>query len=243
MSVISTAKGRPRLLARALASAVAEEGAAFEIVVVDDGAGDGLAQAEALADPRVRAVSSGMRGQVPARVLGVATARGDRIAFLDDDDWWAGPDHLARLSAAMTATPALAYASGSVVVEDADMQPIDELPFISAATVETLARDNTLIVSGLLYHRRLHDDLGTFDVGSPYYWDWDWYLRVARAGVPLLNSGGSAVRISARHGSVSSDANIAARRADLDRLQAKHGLEPIPLRNHESIARDRRQGS
>ncbi len=240
ISVIIPTKDRPRLLVRALASALAQEGAEFEIVVVDDGAGGGLASAAALGDPRVRAVSSGMQGQVPARVLGVATARGDRIAFLDDDDWWAEPDHLARLAAAMTVTPALAYASGSVVVEDADMRPVEEMPFVAAATVETLARDNTLIVSGLLYDRRLHDELGPFDASFPYYWDWDWYLRVARAGVPLLNSGGSAARVSARHGSVSSDANIAARRADLDRLEAKHGLQPIPLRNHESIARDRR---
>jgi len=136
--------------------------------------------------------------------------------------------------------PALCYASGSVVVEDDTLNAIEEMPFVSFATAETLAKDNTLIVSALLFDRRVIDAHGPFDVSFPYYWDWDWYLRLARAGVPLIASNGAAVRVSARFGSVSSEANIAARRADLDRLSAKHGLGPIPLRNHESIARDRR---
>jgi GT2 family glycosyltransferase len=139
----------------------------------------------------------------------------------------------------MPETPALCFASGSVIVEDDDLNAIEVLPFVSHATPETLDHDNTLIVSALLFDRQLIDRYGEFDDAFPYYWDWDWYLRLARAGVPLIASGGSAVRVSARLGSVSSESNIAARRADLDRLERKHGLGHIPLRNHESIARDR----
>jgi GT2 family glycosyltransferase len=139
----------------------------------------------------------------------------------------------------MPPEPALAYASGTVVVEDDDLNSIEAMPFIAAASAATLERDNTLIVSGLLFDRALIELHGEFDDSFPYYWDWDWYLRLARAGVPLVASDGTAVRVSARFGSVSSEANIGARRADLDRLQSKHGLGHIPLRNHESIARDR----
>ena len=242
ITVIVPTKDRPRLLRRALSSALAQTGVSAEILVVDDGTGLGLALVAELADPRIRAISSGQAGQVPARRLGVAEARGAWIAFLDDDDWWAETDHLARLAAAHPGGPALIYASGAVVVETDDQTVIEEMPFLSAATAETLARDNTLIVSAILFDRSLVETLGPFDDSFPYYWDWDWYLRIARAGLPILASGGAAARISARYGSVSSEANMAARRADLDRLSAKHGLGPIPLRNHESIARDRQQG-
>jgi glycosyltransferase involved in cell wall biosynthesis len=239
ITVVIPTVNRPQLLGRALSSALAQTGVDFEILVVDDGDGSGIASAKALGLPIVRAASSDRQGQVPARRIGVREARGELIAFLDDDDWWAAPDHLARLVAVMPDEPALCYASGSVVVETDALQAIEEMPFVSAATAETLARDNTLIVSALLFDRRLIAAHGEFDVSFPYYWDWDWYLRLARAGVPLIASDGSAVRVSARFGSVSSEANIAARRADLDRLSAKHSLGHIPLRNHESIARDR----
>jgi len=80
--------------------------------------------------------------------------------------------------------------------------------------------------------------LGAFDEGLPYYWDWDWYLRLFAAGVPVVRAQSDAVRISARQETVSAPANEAARQANLDRLCQKHGLTGIVLRNHESIARD-----
>ncbi|MDR3376849.1 MAG: glycosyltransferase family 2 protein [Ancalomicrobiaceae bacterium] len=243
VSVVIPTRGRPVLLRRAIASARAQAGVAFEIVVVDDGDGEGLDVVAGLAVPGIRAVSSDRQGQVAARRLGVTMAVGSLIAFLDDDDWWADADHLGGLLAAHGPEPALSFASGLVVVEDEDLRPVETMPFVAAATIDTLARDNTLIVSAILYDRALHATLGEFDLDLPHYWDWDWYLRVARAGVPLRASAGSAARVSARQGSVSSDANIAARRADLDRLAAKHGLGHIPLRNHESIARDRLAGA
>lgn len=242
ITVVIPTVDRPMLLERALRSAMAQTGVRFEILVVDDGGGAGLEMAQSLQRADVRGASSSRQGQVPARIIGVHDARGSRVAFLDDDDWWASTDHLARLAAVMPSEPALAYASGAVVVEDDALNAIETMPFQSHADAETLARDNTLIVSALLFDKSLIDAHGEFDVSFPYYWDWDWYLTLARAGVPLISSGGDAVRVSARFGSVSSEANIAARRADLDRLSAKHGLGYIPLRNHESIARDRQEG-
>lgn len=242
ITVVIPTVDRPQLLKRAIDTALAQQGVRFEILVVDDGGGAGLELARGYGRQEVRGVSSERQGQVPARRIGVAEARGSRIAFLDDDDWWEAGDHLARLAAVMPEEPALAYASGAVVVEDDALNAIDTMPFRAYADAETLARDNTLIVSALLFDKHLIDRHGPFDASFPYYWDWDWYLRLARAGVPLVASDGDAVRVSARFGSVSSEANIAARRADLDRLSAKHGLGHIPLRNHESIARDRREG-
>lgn len=242
ITIVIPTVDRPVLLRRAIDSALSQLGVRFEVLVVDDGGGAGLALARSYDRADVRGISSERQGQVPARRLGVQAAKGDRIAFLDDDDWWEAPDHLARLAAVMPDAPALAYASGAVVVEDDALNAIEVMPFRAYADAETLARDNTLIVSALLFDKHLIDLRGAFDASFPYYWDWDWYLRLARAGVPLVASTGDAVRVSARFGSVSSEANIAARRADLDRLSEKHGLGHIPLRNHESIARDRQEG-
>ena len=239
VSVVVPTKDRPRLLARALRSALAQEGVAYEILVVDDGDGAGIGVAQGFGDRRIVAFSSGRAGQVGARNLGFARARGARLAFLDDDDLWDAPDHLARLDRALDA-PGLSFSDGAIVREDADGRAIETMPFAAAADAASLRRDNTLLVSGVMFDSDWRARLGPFDPALPYYWDWDWYLRLAAAGAAFRRSGGAAARIAASATSVSAAANEGARARDLARLCAKHGLEGIALRNHESIAEDMR---
>jgi glycosyltransferase involved in cell wall biosynthesis len=236
LSIIIPTRDRPRLLLRALGSVALQSERDHEILVVDDGDGSGAAAAEAF-DPDVRTLVTGGAGQVPARNLGVSLARGERIAFLDDDDWWAEPGHLAAM---LTSGPrhALLYASGRIVTEGGREDAGAELPFIAHADPQAIRRDNRLLIPGVIYPRALHGNLGPFDESLPFYWDWDWYLRLFAAGVDFVGPLSEAVRISARDDSVSASANAAARRANLDRLAAKHGLGQLSVRNHESIARD-----
>lgn len=245
ISVVIPTWNRPGLLARALASALAQEFAAVEIIVVDDGDGTGAALVSGLeggmGGRKVRALATTAatgRGQVAARDVGVAAAEGRWIAFLDDDDWWADTAYLSRVAQALAAGDGLAFASGRVVVEDAAGRAAEELPFASAATVASLRQDNTLLVSGVAFPRAAVAALGPFDRALPHYWDWDWYLRLLGSGLPLRPVLSDAVRISARAGTVSDDANASARAAELQQLRAKHGLPPLALRNHLSIARD-----
>ena len=76
-------------------SALAQRDVDVEVVVVDDGSDeDGRRALEALTDSRVRVVRHATReGQSRARNTGIEAARGEWIAFLDDDDLWS-PDKL-----------------------------------------------------------------------------------------------------------------------------------------------------
>jgi glycosyltransferase involved in cell wall biosynthesis len=235
ISVVIPTRGRPTLLRRALLSAAAQTGPAAEIIVVDDGEGEGAAEAARLRLARLRTISSGGAGQVAARNRGVAAARGRAIAFLDDDDWWEAADHLARLAAALR-PGGLAYASGRIVREDGAMHVQEALPF--RAHADRLRQDNTLLVSGIAFDRGLAARIGPFDAGLPCYWDWDFYLRILAQGGAFTDGGGEGVRISVRPGTVSSEDQVAARKADLDRLCAKHGLTGITLKNHDVIAEE-----
>lgn len=235
LSIIIPTKDHPDLLQRALASAQAQSYRDFELIVVDDGDGSGAGLAEALGLDHLQVLLTGGSGHVPARNLGVAAARGRRIAFLEDHDWWDSPDHLAGMLAG--ADKGLVYASGRIVAESERADAGSELAFPAHADAEAIRHDNRLLVSGVIYPRSLHQNLGSFDDKLPYYWDWDWYLRLFAAGVPFTGPLGDAVRIPARDGRTVAT-NLAARQANLARLAAKHGLGQLVLRNLDSIARE-----
>ncbi|MDV6373618.1 glycosyltransferase [Deinococcus arenicola] len=98
ISVIIPTYNRPGLLvARGLASVLAQRYPNLEVLVVMDGPDPATAAALAeIDDPRLRPLTlPENRGPSDARNYGVQHARGEWVAFLDDDDIWR-PDKLAR---------------------------------------------------------------------------------------------------------------------------------------------------
>lgn len=229
-SVIVPTRGRHRFLREALRSVLAQSHAAHEIIVADDGTG--AQEAVAGLHSSIVVLDNGERGPVAARNLGVAHATGDCIAFLDDDDWFTDPHYFAKAALAFDRGAVFVYTDGIMVFEDG--RP--SLPFAFRADAGTLTRDNTILISGVIYRRGLHASLGNFDAALPYYWDWDWYLRVARAGHELTHLQMPAVAIRVHRQNMSGESLEAARRANLDAFAAKHKLAAIPLKNHLDIA-------
>jgi glycosyltransferase involved in cell wall biosynthesis len=86
-SVVISTYNRSRLVLRAVASVLAQEGVDLEVVVVDDGSSDDtLAVLGQLDDPRLRVVERPNGGFSAARNSGIAAATRDWVTFLDDDD-------------------------------------------------------------------------------------------------------------------------------------------------------------
>src|SRR5271168_3928998 len=92
LSVIMPTHDRAREVVRAAASVLSQDVAALELVIVDDSSsGDSVEALDRLAsqDPRVRIVrTTGSVGPCVARNLGLEVARGELVAFCDDDDAW-----------------------------------------------------------------------------------------------------------------------------------------------------------
>ncbi len=92
LSVIIPTHDRADRVLDAAASVLAQEGAALEVIIVDDGSTDSTPEAlDALAgrDRRVRVLRNPEPlGPCEARNHGVAVASGDFIATCDDDDAW-----------------------------------------------------------------------------------------------------------------------------------------------------------
>ncbi len=90
VSVIIPTFHRPRLLLRAVASVLNQTLREIEAIVVLDGVNPETAQAlDSIVDLRLRTIVLPQPvGCAGARNAGVSQARGDWVAFLDDDDEW-----------------------------------------------------------------------------------------------------------------------------------------------------------
>ena len=108
ISIVLATYNRAAHLRRAIASVLAQDGARFELIVVDDASTDGTRDYLAtLADPRVRVVLAERNlGPSGARNLGLNAASAEIVAFLDSDDAYR-PGRLAVPLEAFAADPDL----------------------------------------------------------------------------------------------------------------------------------------
>ncbi|MEJ7813467.1 MAG: glycosyltransferase [Gemmatimonadaceae bacterium] len=189
VTVVIPTHNRSALLARTLASALAQRGVELRAIVVDDGSTDDTPRVvERLADPRVTLIRNARSlGVSAARNLGAAAATSEWVAFLDDDDLWA-PEKLAKqLGAAerdgrrwaccgtVTVTPDLRIVAGGAPHAAADI--VAQLPvrnMIPAGASNVIARRDALA------------DAGPFDTGLRHMGDWDLWIRLSRLGPPAV---------------------------------------------------------
>jgi glycosyltransferase involved in cell wall biosynthesis len=223
ISCIIPTRNRPEFVVEAAQSVLAQTHRHLELIIVNDGE----TAVPRFDDVRVRMIDSGQRGAVPARNLGVQVARGEAIAWLDDDDVWTDASFLTSCLNQMQAGADFVFGDGALVFPDDNRKP-----FALNADADTLTRDNTILISAVCYRKDLHQTLGQFDEALPYYWDWDWYLRVVRAGHGLARLAMPVVDIRIHAQNMSGQSNSDARATNLRRLCDKHSLPEIPLKSH-----------
>jgi glycosyltransferase involved in cell wall biosynthesis len=227
-SVIIPTRNREHFLREAVDSVLSQSMDNLELLVVNDGE----RLVSVFDDPRVRIIDNAKRGHVPARNAGRNVARGGHIAFLDDDDVWIERNHLSRALHLLSTGADFTFADGVMQFPD----NIQARSFAQDATAQSLEQDNTILVSAICYRHRLHDALGAFDENLPYYWDWDWYLRVARSGARLAHDPNASVSIRIHEANMSGGSNSEERAKNLDALAKKHAIGPLILKNHIEFA-------
>jgi glycosyltransferase involved in cell wall biosynthesis len=190
VSVVVPTHDRPHLLRQTLCSIIRQCDVDLEIIVVDDGSPPGQVErvVDSLADDRVWVLrNDAPHGVSGARNRGVAAARGEWVAFCDDDDLWA-PDKLrSQLDATDDVSPGWVY-TGAVNVNEAGQVMGGKLPLPPAQVVALLPQRNVVPGGGsaVLVHRTMLDRAGAgpFDRRLYNTEDWDLWVRLSRLETP-----------------------------------------------------------
>jgi glycosyltransferase involved in cell wall biosynthesis len=185
VTVVIPTQGRWRLLRRTLAGALCQRGVELEVVIVDDASSDETAERLVdLDDRRIRSIRHDVRRHVAvARNAGIAAARGEWIAFLDDDDLWAPNKLRTQLSAAAAHKAIFAWCAGLVV--DSRCSILETWPARDPDEIlALLLRGNWMPAgaSNVVARAGLVRDLGGFDEKLRHFADWDLWIRLAAAG-------------------------------------------------------------
>ncbi|MGA7523680.1 MAG: glycosyltransferase [Acidobacteriaceae bacterium] len=189
VSAVIPTRGRPAFLLGAVRSALRQTWPKIEVIVVIDGPDPATeAQLELLHDARVRTLMlERPYGGSDARNAGVRAARGEWIAFLDDDDEWL-PEKIERQMRAVTSMPDwFPVISCRVIAQSPSVSRV--LPLRTYQAAQPVAdylfcreglRDpgGLLQTSTLLASRELLLAV-PFQSGLPMHQDWDWTIRVA----------------------------------------------------------------
>ena len=186
VSVVVPSYNRAALLKRTLRAILAQQFTDLEVLVVDDGSTDDTGTIAAAADPRVMVIRNQQpAGVSTARNRGIAAARGEWIAFCDDDDLWSPHKLIRQLKAAEQAGADWAYA-GDVNVDEHLRVLSGGPPPDPEAVVALMPRWNPLASGGsnVLVRSRLLAAVGGFDPGLRRTEDWDLWIRIARTGPP-----------------------------------------------------------
>jgi glycosyltransferase involved in cell wall biosynthesis len=182
VSVVVPAWNRADFVREALDSALSQDFAPFEVVVVDDGSTDGTGEILRGYGDRIRLHRQENAGQSAAVNRGVETARGDLVALLDTDDAWL-PGKLRRQVPLLDADPGAAILYAALEFMDGegrtipDPRPPRRTP--SGEVLGDLLAGNFLRTPTVIFRRDLFLAAGGYDPALACVNDWDMWLRLA----------------------------------------------------------------
>lgn len=179
---------RPQLLDRAIESVRSQDLESWELIVVHDGPNQEIRRILenwVSRDSRVRYFHREQPGNIAeATNFGIARARGEFIAILDDDDRWACPDKLSRQVAFLRRNPSYAGCGGGVIVVDewGRESMRYQKPEFDAAIRRHALIANPAAHSTMMYRKTALDACGGYDESLPGFQDWDLWLRMLQIG-------------------------------------------------------------
>jgi len=179
---------RPQFIGKAIESIRAQGFQEWELLVVHDGPNQQIPEIMAewtKRDPRILYFHRAAPGNIAeASNFGLARARGEYIAVLDDDDYWADVDKLAKQIDFLDSHRDHCCCGGGVIV--VDPAGVEQMRYLKPEFDGQIKRRallaNPLAHSTALYRRESALKAGGYDETLAGFQDWDLWLKLGSLG-------------------------------------------------------------
>jgi glycosyltransferase involved in cell wall biosynthesis len=188
VTVLMLTCNRPQFLGRAIQSVIRQTLEDWELIVVHDG--ENLQTVAAMEkwverDQRIRYFHRDQCGNIAnACNYGLAHARGQYVAILDDDDYWVAADKLGKQVEFLNSHPDyVGCGGGMTVIDDNENFLMSYLKPEQDDEIRARALcANPMTHSTTMFRRSLGEGIGYYDESLAGYQDWDIWLRFGRLG-------------------------------------------------------------
>jgi GT2 family glycosyltransferase len=183
LSFVVPTRNQARFIGQCIDGCLAQQIPDSEIVVVDGASTDDTREVLARYGERVRWISEPDRGQSDAINKGIRMAKGELVAWINSDDYYASPRAVAALLDAFDAERNVDIAYGNGVRVDAGGR---ELGPYKARVVSGVAQIVThpasfVLQPSLVFRRQLFLDVGGVDESLHYTMDYELWIRLFAA--------------------------------------------------------------
>jgi glycosyltransferase involved in cell wall biosynthesis len=188
VTIVMLTYNRPQMIGRAIASATAQTLADWELVIVQDGDNpetEVLVQQWSATDARIRFFRRGLVGSIAeASNFALEQARGEYVAILDDDDWWASPGKLASQVAFLDQRPDYVATGGGYIVVDQHGKQRGHFykPESDQAIRAKALIANPIANSTAMFRRVVNGNPVRYDASLRQFADWDFWLAMGSLG-------------------------------------------------------------
>jgi glycosyltransferase involved in cell wall biosynthesis len=187
VSVVLPTHDRIAWLRQSLRSVLWQKDVDVEVIVVDDGSTEETRRfVMSLDDPRIVLIRHDRsQGVSAARNHGAEEAKGEWVAFLDDDDVWS-PHKLSRQLQVARASGRRWVYTGSVNVDETLDILGGKPPPTPEEVIRLIYRQNVIPGGGsnVAVHRDELERVGPFDPRLKNTEDWEMWMRLAKRGPP-----------------------------------------------------------
>ena len=179
---------RPQFIGRAIQSVAAQTFQGWELLVVQDGDNEQIAEQMGQwmeREPRIRYFHRLEPGNIAnACNFALARALGDYIAILDDDDYWATPDKLVKQISFLDQHPEYVGCGGGVIVIDERGSPT--MSYLKQQQDDDIKRNalyaNPMAHSTTMFRKASANAVHGYEESLEGFQDWDLWLKLGKVG-------------------------------------------------------------
>lgn len=180
ISFVIPTRNQATFIRKCLDSCLDQGLADAEIIVIDGLSTDGTQQILAEYGSRIRWISQTDAGQSDALNKGVRLARGDVIAWINSDDYYAGPGVVSQVAERFASDPELDIVYGDGLMVDVQGQPIRPHRGRALHSLQHMVIHPASFVMqpAVFFRKELFEEAGGAAISLPWTLDYELWLRM-----------------------------------------------------------------